>query len=409
MGISCYYGIQALEMPILLIALEILILISLGLSIWFFIKLRLPKDFLKISKQTILENDFNIQYLQTDNDQLNALYDIFNTMIEKILKERRFSEEQNHFLIDVMNASPTGIILLDMDDKIETINPKAMQCLNLDENDIGLSLSASKCILPIDLSIAKPTVVNLGGSKKMRYSINQFYHRGFNRKMITVNDLQTELLEAEKISYSKVIRMMAHEINNSIGPINSILNTVKDEYPNDELINEVLTTAITRTESLNIFMQNFASVVRLPKPILVYQDVVPTLKSALRLMNATFMEHNIRLELDMLPELKLNMDNHQMEQAIINILKNSVDAIGKDGVIKIALSQNRLIISDNGCGISESDATELFSPFFTTKPTGQGIGLMIVKQVLVGHGFEFGLKSENGWTEFGIVFNQLEN
>lgn len=404
MGVSCYYGIQALEKPILLIGLEILILLSLGLSIWFFKKLRLPKDFLTISKQTIIENDFNIQYLQTDNDQLNALYDIFNTMIEKILKERRFSEEQNHFLKDVMTASPTGIILLDLEDKIESINPKAMKCLKMDESDIGSLLSASKCILPIDLTISKPKVVNLGGSQKMRYSVSTFYYRGFNRKMITVNDLQTELLEAEKASYSKVIRMMAHEINNSIGPINSILNTVKDEYPNDELINEVLTTAIGRTESLNIFMQNFASVVRLPDPILEYQDVVPVLKSAIQLMTHTLKDKNIEIHQNILPSLHLKIDSHQMEQVFINILKNSVDAIDENGLIKIELSKNKLIFSDNGCGISESNAKELFSPFFTTKPTGQGIGLMIVKRVLVGHGFEFELMSDGSWTDFGIKF-----
>ncbi len=404
MGVSCYYGIQALEKPILLIGLEILILISLGLSVWFFIKLRLPKDFLKISKQTILENDFNIQYLKTDNDQLNALYDIFNTMIEKILKERRFSEEQNYFLQDVMNASPTGIILLDLEDKIESINPKAMKCLKMDASNIGQTLSQSRCILPIDLTIKTPKVVNIGGTQKMRYSVSTFYYRGFDRKMITINDLQTELLEAEKTSYSKVIRMMAHEINNSIGPINSILNTVKDEYPNDELINEVLTTAIKRTESLNIFMQNFASVVRLPDPILEYQDIVPVLKSALHLLSPIFKDKHIQVEQNILSSLKLKMDSHQMEQVFINILKNSVDAIGENGIIKIELTKDSLMISDNGCGISDTDAKDLFSPFFTTKPKGQGIGLMIVKRVLVGHGFEFGLGMKHGWTTFGIKF-----
>lgn len=293
LGLSGYFAIKALNKPYLILALEAFIVLSFALAIWFYKKIRLPKDFLKFGKQIVQEDDFNVQYLMTDNDQLNDLYDVFNSMVEKISFERRFSEEQNHFLKDVINASPVGIILLDLDDKIESINPRAKSYLRLSDADIGLSLTESAAIINFDLKIRDSKIVNIGGSQKIKYSVRSFYYRGFHRKMLIVNDLQNEILSAEKASYSKVIRMMAHEINNSIGPINSILNTVKDVYPNDKLINDVLTAAISRTESLNIFMQNFAKVVRLPDPILEYQDIVPCINSAVNLLLPIAEDKNI--------------------------------------------------------------------------------------------------------------------
>lgn len=404
LGLSAYYAIKTHGKLYFLFGVEAFILLSLGLSIWFYRKFRLPKHFIKFGKQIIQEDDFNIRYLKTDNEQLNELYEVFNAMVEKISLERRFSEEQNYFLKDVINASPVGIILLDLDEKIESINPKAMSYLGLSEADIGLSLQESNAAIQFDLSATDSQVVNIGNVQKIKYSVSSFYYRGFHRKMLTVSDLRKEILEAEKASYSKVIRMMAHEINNSIGPINSILNTVKDEYPNDELINDVLTTAIGRTESLNVFMQNFANVVRLPDPILEYQDIVPVVQSAIRLLKPMLVEKNITLDVKILESLKLKIDTHQMGQVVINIIKNSIEAVDMDGTIKILLDKEQLHIQDNGSGILDKNAKMLFTPFFTTKPLGQGIGLTIIQRVLIAHGFRFSLGSKEGWTRFLIEF-----
>ena len=406
LGASGYYTMQNLNKPYLIFVLEAFIVLSFALAIWFYKKIRLPKDFLKFGKQIIREDDFNVQYLKTDNDQLNELYGVFNAMVEKISFERRISEEQNHFLKDVIDASPVGIILLDLDDNIASINPKAKNDLSLSDADIGLSLAESGAIINFDLKIRESGVISIGGTQKIKYSVSSFYYRGFHRKMLIVNDLQHEILEAEKSSYSKVIRMMAHEINNSVGPINSILNTVKDEYPNDKLINDVLTTAISRTESLNAFLQNFAKVVRLPDPILEYQDIVPCINSAARLLRPTAESKNIVLMLNLVNSLKLKIDKHQIEQVIINILKNSIDAVGQDGEIKVILTRHKLIILDNGKGITKEESEMLFTPFFTTKPNGQGVGLTIAQRVLVAHRFKFSLFTQDGWTEFSIVLNE---
>ncbi len=404
LAVSSYYAIQSWDKMYLIILLELMILISLGLSFWFYSKLQLPKEFIKHSKQILVENDFNIQYLKTDNTQLNELYEVFNAMINKIIMERRFSEEQNYFLLDVIKASPTGIILLDYDNKIELINPKAKECLHLSENHKNQLLSDIDTPIQFDLEAKQPIVVNIGGSQKLQYSISPFYYRGFHRKMITIHDLHHEIQEAEKASYSKVIRMMAHEINNSIGPINSILNTVKDEYPHDELINQVLTTAIHRTEALNTFMQNFATVVRLPPPTLQRQNIIPAIQVALKLLEPSFQEKNIQIYQDLPTELLLQVDIAQMEQVFINILKNSIQSIDNQGIIKISAQPDHITIRDNGQGIAPENADLIFSPFFTTKPNGQGVGLTLTKRILTGHHFAFSLKTMGDWTEFWIGF-----
>ena len=404
-AISSYYSIRQLERPWLILVLELLVLISLMLSIYFYQKFKIPKQFIKFNKQALLEEDFNLQYVKTDNHELNELYDIFNNMLEKIMKERRFAEEQQFFLKDVIEVSPAGIVLLDYDERIEFINPKASSLLGLDETDIGKTISDSKCLIqPLNLSTDKAFTVSLSGAQQLRYTVNSFYFRGFIRKMIMINDLKMELLESEKQSYSKVIRMMAHEINNSIGPINSILNTIKSEYNKDKMIVETIDSAIHRTASLNTFMQNFANVVRLPKPSLVMVDIVPTIQYVIQLMTPKIVKENIQLSTNIIPSLILNIDSYQLEQVLINIIKNSIDAIETNGIIKISLDTKTLIISDNGIGISTQDEQGLFTAFFTTKPKGQGIGLTITKHILAAHNFDFSLSTKDSWTNFKIVF-----
>ena len=105
------------------------------------------------------------------------------------------------------------------------------------------------------------------------------------------------------------------------------------------------------------------------------------------------------------------MDGIQFEQVLLNIIKNSYEAIGNGGEIRIRISSEpvEIIVEDNGPGIPEETGRKLFSPFFTTKPGGQGIGLMFVREVLNNHGLTFRLASEQGWTSFVISFAEPDH
>ena len=228
-----------------------------------------------------------------------------------------------------------------------------------------------------------------------------------------IEELTAEILAAEKKAYGKVIRMMAHEVNNTIGPVNSILQSaLKKEslWKENEniLLQHTMKIAIDRNQNLNMFMRNFADVVRLPEPDRKKIELHEVIYAVARLMELKAGEKHILFQYQ-LPDTPFNVfaDRQQMEQVLINIIKNAIEAIEEKGVILFAtdLNSRELVITDTGKGIPENVAGQLFSPFFSTKKDGQGIGLTLVREILLNHGFEFFLKSfTEGRTEFVIKF-----
>ncbi len=207
--------------------------------------------------------------------------------------------------------------------------------------------------------------------------------------------------------------MMAHEVNNTIGPVNSILQSTLASKPiwqnNDsDHFKEALQVAFDRNNNLNLFMRNFAEVVRLPEPAKKNTDLHQLIISIAKLMEMKAGEKQIHFEYH-LPEAPFYIlsDEQQMEQVLINIVKNSIEAIDEKGVISFETnpSLKQLIITDSGKGIGENAAGQLFSPFYSTKKDGQGIGLTLVKEILLNHGCEFSLQTvQPGETSFVIRF-----
>ena len=206
--------------------------------------------------------------------------------------------------------------------------------------------------------------------------------------------------------------MMAHEVNNTIGPVNSIINsTLKSNFfesTGDEL-KEALNVAIRRNNNLNSFMRNFADLVKLPLPTKKRIDLNKVINNVAGLMSHKANEKGIKLSFNIEDGFIINADEEQMEQALINIIKNSIEAIESTGIVSIELNskKSKLVVRDTGKGISKEDAEQLFSPFFSTKRDGQGIGLTLVREILINHGYEFSLKTvQQGQTEFTIFFGR---
>jgi len=228
-----------------------------------------------------------------------------------------------------------------------------------------------------------------------------------------IEELSKEFLESEKEAYGKVIRMMAHEVNNSMGAVNSILQSVMDfgfegEGEENDYVAS-LNIAKSRNEDLARFMKNFAEVVRLPSPVLKLHDVVEIVEMVVGIMTPLATEHNIKIELIKNSTKYENLlDINLLQQALVNIIKNAIESIGNDGIIKVTLDdrQPHIIVADNGAGIDSATKAKLFSPFFSTKPTGQGIGLIIIRDILIGHQASFTLDTDQNseWTEFKIGF-----
>ncbi|MBC8276624.1 MAG: ATP-binding protein, partial [FCB group bacterium] len=258
-------------------------------------------------------------------------------------------------------------------------------------------------------------VVRLDGIRSYKCQKSHFMDRGFRHHFIMIQEITDEILHSEKEAYEKVIRMMSHEINNSIGSVNSILNsclTYKNYLPeadSDDYIT-ALQVAIDRNVSLNRFMAGLADVVRIPKPMKETCDFHRLLDSVHLLLSAEIKIRGLKWEwrLNDLP-FEIHIDVQQFEQVLLNIFRNSIEAIGEEGKITViteAEPVKQLIIQDDGCGISPDIQQQLFNPFFSTKKNGKGVGLTLIREILMAHGFRFSLETtEEGNTEFKIVFD----
>ena len=196
---------------------------------------------------------------------------------------------------------------------------------------------------------------------------------------------------------------MAHEVNNSIGAVNSILDITKKHIQDDELL-QVLQVATDRNDRLNLFMRRFADIVRLPPPNKTSIDLVPFVKNVVQLMKHQAALKNIGLNCLPSPAAVVKMiDAAQMEQVLVNIIKNAIEACHAENEIQVITSLRGIVIRNNGEGIPEAIENQLFTPFFSSKPDGQGIGLTLIREILINHDFTFSLKTgTDGWTEFVI-------
>lgn len=394
---------------------EVGILISLFFSWLLYRSFIQPLQFMYSGTDAIVDKDFNVKFVKTGSKEMDRLIEVYNQMIDNIREERIQVEEQHFFLVKLINASPNGIIILDFDDKIAEINPRAKELLGLGKNAMNEFLpNLNHPVLNqiSKLEIGESKLLSVEGYEKYKCQVSQFIHRGFKRKFILIQQLSKEILEAEKRAYGKIIRMMAHEVNNSIGAINSIIQSQID-FGTDDDGKEALQIAYDRNSRMNQFMRNFAKVVRLPTPKLVQTDLNELVENVGKLMLPQANQQNIKIEFDLSKKpIFAKADFQQMEQVLVNILKNAIESIEaeeirNDSKIQIITSgnPNTILIRDNGAGVDPLVVNDLFTPFFSTKREGQGVGLMLIREILVNHNAQFSLKTlEDSWTEFRIVF-----
>ncbi|GAA4320349.1 ATP-binding protein [Mucilaginibacter gynuensis] len=393
---------------------EVFVILSLVISWSLYRQLIQPLKFLMTGIEAIKDQDFNIEFLPTGKYEVDQMIGVYNQMITQLRAERTIQEQQHFFLEKLINTSPTGIIILDFDNHIQQINPKALQLLQLEERGL---LKHKIDNLPDAifqhialLKTGETKTIRLAGHTTIKLQRSHFIDRGFPRHFVMMEEMTAEIIAAEKNAYGKVIRMMAHEVNNTIGPVNSIIQSAMAtdalwQVPGTTPLHDALQVAMERNYNLNIFMRNFADLVKLPEPRKTQTDLRKLLQNVLTLMGITAADRHILLKFDH-PETPFYImaDEQLMEQAFVNIIKNAIEAIEENGEINIVLNTNARSISiqDNGRGISETESELLFTPFFSTKKEGQGIGLTLVREILIKHGFAFSLKGGEG---NGAVFS----
>ena len=393
---------------------ELGILVSILLGIYFFRKFNQPLQLMKYGVDAIKDEDYNVRFLETGSRDINELIEVFNTFLDKLGQERVSAQEQGYFLESIIKASPIGMIMLDYDDLITSYNEAATTIFGkktLQIEDVFFQVDHPLIAHIVEMNPGDSVIISISATQRFKCQMNTIIHLGFKRKFIMIEEMSKELLENEKAAYGKVIRMMAHEVNNSMGAVNSILQSVIEFGFNDEddEYREFLEVAKKRNEELAGFMKNFAEVIRLPIPNKEKVNLSEMAKRAQMIMAPIAHNSNVKLQLiNSEQEVIALCDPSQIQQVVINAIKNAVESIGENGEVKISvnMSKPQLVISDNGPGIDDKVKDQLFTPFFSTKPDGQGIGLIISREILLNHGARFSLytNKKTGWTHFEIEF-----
>lgn len=407
------------------LGVEILLIISLAIGMRLVKQAMLPLEYTGRFRDLLQERDYAARMTDSDQPELDELIHLFNTMLGTLYRERLELGEQRGFLDSLLEATPSAVIVFDFEGNINLMNASAHTLLGLD-NPKGKPLSHwGDSPLPSQLDalpLGESRLLTDAEGRRYRGQRGQFFDRGFARHFLLVEELTDELESSERATYDKLIRVLAHEVNNTVAATGSVLDSLlfyKSQLSARD--SEDFTTAIVavkrRNVSLGEFLERFTRVIKMPEPGLRPASLAAMMDDILWLNREQCKTRGIEIgwvRRDEVPPQRF--DSHLLEQALLNIVKNAVEAVettqaerGKPGYIQFALADEgeriRLSVIDSGNRLGEVPPRQLFTPFVSTKKGGQGIGLMFVREVLTRHGFPYRLAaSGSGETHFDIWF-----
>ena len=405
--------------PFWLVAVEAALVLSLAVGVVLIRRAVSYQALAADASRLVHDEAFTSRFLPVGEPDVDAMIALYNRMVDRLREERVRLAEQHQFLAQVIAASPSGIVVLGFDDEITSLNPAAARLLDRPAHEAaGRPLAQLETPMAAALAALAPgesRVVGVDGAHRARIQRGGFVDRGFPRAFFVVEELTGELRQAERGAYEKLIRVMSHEVNNTVASSTSLLQSSLTYAP--ELGPEsrrdfetALGVVIARTAQLNDFMKGFADVYRLPAPARRPCELVAILERVVALISARPEAAAIEWRWDLdAPAIRVTADPAQLEQALLNIVKNAAEAVGGGGTIAIRATSGTprpaLAIEDSGPGLTAEAQANLFTPFFSTKPGGQGIGLTLVGEILAGHGFDYALeRTDRGTTAFRIVF-----
>ena len=357
------------------------------------------------------------------------LYTSFNAVLKKFQQTRAETEAQYRYLQTIVQHIGIGLISFTDSGRVEIMNSAAKKLLQIHHLHYVEELEDVYPSLAHDLINIKRGTNRLIKIQQQDHLLQimmygtEFILLGEKHKLVSLQNIQSELEEKEMEAWQNLIRVLTHEIMNSITPIASMASTAeamiqdapKKNVTADTLqdIKQALETIERRSNGLLKFVQSYRKLTRLPAPDFQIIPVVDMFTRIQILMQETAAEKGINLSCIVDPEtLEITADPNMIEQVLINLINNAVDAVStknKPAIVLRALmnSQGRpcIQVQDNGIGILEEVQSRIFIPFFSTKKSGTGIGLSLARQIMRMHSGSIQVQSElNEKTVFTLSF-----
>ncbi|HET8775641.1 MAG TPA: ATP-binding protein [Thermoanaerobaculia bacterium] len=339
------------------------------------------------------EGDYSIWARSTDrNDAMSEVTRELN-LLTRALRNRRFGEVEAAALVrSVVEHIDSAIFAFDERWRLRLVNRAGERLLARPAEQLGGrtagELGVEAFLTGDDTRTAE--VVLPGGHGRFRIRRTTFREAGVQHVLLSMSDLSRTLREEERQAWQRILRVLSHELNNSLAPIRSIAGSLATILSRDPLpggwqddAQQGLEVIAERSAGLARFLQTYGQLARLPQPTLAPMSVAETARRVAGL------ETRIAVGVDPGPDLTIRADRDQIEQLLINLVRNGVDAVLETGGGAVRLSwlttpdSVELTVTDDGPGISA--ATNLFVPFFTTKAGGSGIGLTLARQIAEAH------------------------
>lgn len=363
---------------------------------------------------SVQNHDSSIRFSEnTKNNPFKKLHDRMNHLNTIIQNVKIENERISHFLQNVVDHVDVGLLSFDMNGKIEIYNRAAKRYLNVQRPQQLSSLKTMNDeIFPIINTIKpgqeilhKMRIDNLLQSVLIKASELKFESNII--KLVSFQDITNELDKKELDSWQKLIRVLTHEIMNSISPITSLTTVIsgyfkkKDDenpVPPEKIDNQIIAKTLSGLDTIEEtgkglldFVDKYRSLTSLPKPDLS-KFTIDSLFRKCRLLMESSIPNNIKIIASVYPEdIIIVADYAQVEQILINLIKNAIEALSskKNGTIHLkafyADGGTLIQVEDNGIGISDDIIEDIFVPFYTTKENGSGIGLSLSKQIMQNH------------------------